>query len=352
MNLLDTYISQVGKHLPAKSRADIEAEIRSVLEDMLEERSKAVGRPIDDGMTLEVLKEYGDPEGVAASYLPERYLIGPRLFPVFLMVVRIVLPIMGVLALIGLGVSLGRVELSVAGFVMTIVQAVAEFFNAMIAALGTLVLIFAVIERFAPNARQFSPEWDPRSLLKVSPPDQIKMAEPIVEIVFTVAALLIFNLYPQLIGIGYIDSANYWFGIGTESAPGWRFIPLLSDAFFRYLPFFNVLWCLQIVLDALLLRDKQWSLPTRWFQIALKAGSIGVAAAMLAGPSIIGVTAQTLAGNGPMPVETAELLVTLMQQFVKVALVLAIIGSAVEIVKHLIRVLKQQVPGMTVPVSK
>jgi uncharacterized protein (UPF0216 family) len=44
MNLIDKYITEVGKHLPRKNRADIEAEIRSTLEDMLEERSAGARR--------------------------------------------------------------------------------------------------------------------------------------------------------------------------------------------------------------------------------------------------------------------------------------------------------------------
>ncbi len=40
MNLIDRYIAEVGKHLPRKNRADIEAEIRSTLEDMLDERKQ------------------------------------------------------------------------------------------------------------------------------------------------------------------------------------------------------------------------------------------------------------------------------------------------------------------------
>ncbi len=79
MNLLDAYITEVGRRLPAKNRADIEAEIRSAIQDMLDEKSQATGKPVDEAMTLEVLKAYGDPEKVAASYRGERYLIGPRL---------------------------------------------------------------------------------------------------------------------------------------------------------------------------------------------------------------------------------------------------------------------------------
>src|SRR5512147_1988535 len=90
MNLIDKYIAEVGKHLPRKNRADIEAEIRSTLEDMLEEWSQGKGSA-DEAMVLEILKEYGSPREVAAKYKTHQYLIGPRLFPTFEMVLRIVL---------------------------------------------------------------------------------------------------------------------------------------------------------------------------------------------------------------------------------------------------------------------
>jgi uncharacterized protein (UPF0216 family) len=44
MNLIDKYIAEVGKHLPRRNRSDIEAEIRSTLEDMLDERKQATAR--------------------------------------------------------------------------------------------------------------------------------------------------------------------------------------------------------------------------------------------------------------------------------------------------------------------
>ena len=67
-NLIETYVSEVGRQLPQKNRADIEAEIRSVLQDMLDERSKQTGRTIDNDLILEVLQEYGSPEKIAVSY--------------------------------------------------------------------------------------------------------------------------------------------------------------------------------------------------------------------------------------------------------------------------------------------
>src|SRR5512138_2038150 len=114
MNLVDRYIAEVGKHLPRKNRADIEAEIRSTLEDMLDERMQASGAkdPADEATVMALLKEYGSPREVAATYKTHQYLIGPRLFPIFEMVVRIVLVVVAGASLIGLGVSLSETGLS------------------------------------------------------------------------------------------------------------------------------------------------------------------------------------------------------------------------------------------------
>jgi len=67
MNLIDKYIAEVGKNLPRRNRADIEAEIRSTLEDMLEERSQGQG-PANEAMVMELLKEYGAPVEFASKY--------------------------------------------------------------------------------------------------------------------------------------------------------------------------------------------------------------------------------------------------------------------------------------------
>ncbi len=94
MNLIERYVREIGRRLPPKNRSDIEKEIRSALEDMLEDRSKKESRAIDEEMTIQVLKEYGKPEKVAASYQSERYLVGPQLFPTFWMIVKIVFTVL------------------------------------------------------------------------------------------------------------------------------------------------------------------------------------------------------------------------------------------------------------------
>jgi len=79
LGLIGRYIAEIGKDLPRKNRHDIEAEILSALEDMLRERSQKTGNTVDEQMIVEVLKEFGPPRKVAASYQPDRYVIEPDL---------------------------------------------------------------------------------------------------------------------------------------------------------------------------------------------------------------------------------------------------------------------------------
>ena len=343
-NLIDTYVSEVGRHLPKKSRSDIESEIRSAIQDLLDERARQSGKPVDDEETiLKVLKEYGDPEKVAASYHPERYLIGPRLYPAFIKVIQIILPIMGVLALLGLGFSLGKAD-GPANVIEIIAQAIAEFFGSMISALGSITLIFALLERFVPDLKTKETQWNPRSLFKISPPDQVKPGELIVEIFFTGLAIMIFNFFPQF--FGFSPSLNNL--VETGSWQNITIIPILSDAFLGYIPFLTAIWGLTIVLDGILIQRGHWEIWSRWFAVCVKALGIGIAAVMLAGPSLIAVTVDTLVASGVHTVETAGILVTLMNQGVRVGLILAILFGGFDLVKMLIRLFRGKSPVVLV----
>jgi hypothetical protein len=351
-NLLDTYVSEVGRQLPQKSRADIEAEIRSALQDMLDERAKQSEKPVDDEMTLEILQAYGSPEKVAASYQLARYLIGPQLYPAFIKVVQIVVPVVGVIALLGLGFSLGRANMAGNTLFDVIGKAMGEFFGSMISALGSIAIIFAILERFVPGLKMGDAKWDARSLLKVTPPDRVKMAELIVEIFFTGLAIVIFNFFPELINIGYYSNGSWWVGlISTQTGEAWK-TTLLSDAFFRYLPALNIIWALTIVLDSLLLDRGRWETWSRWFQIGVKALMISLAAVMLSGPSLIGITTESLNAVGFPSTAPADLLVNLLNQVIRLALVMIILVGGLDVIKALIRMFRGKKPVSFVSVSK
>jgi len=349
MNLIDNYASEVGRRLPRKDRADIEAEIRSALQDLLDERSRSMGKPIDNEMTFEVLKEYGDPEKVAASYHGERYLIGPRLYPFFIKVLRVFFPAIAILAGFWAMVNVSRQVAPIENISGTFVSVLIGVVTTVISALGNLVLIFAIIEWMMRNEGFTSKgnvqptrrEWDPRSLTRISPPNQIKLSDLITEIVACFAAIVIFNFYPQMFSLGFTSGGQWYLGIGN-----WTFIPLLSQAFFHYIPYLTAVWVLTIILDIILLRMGFWNTTTRIVSIGLKVIGILIATSLLVEPSLIGVSASSFAAVGLVASsDTIGVMIFSLNQLVRLILLLIIFLSGLDIIKAIIRIHRPSFPG-------
>ncbi len=332
MNLLDRYCAEVGKHLPRKNRADIEAEIRSTLEDMLNDRSRSSGQPADETLLTAVLKEYGAPAKVAAAYQPTAYLIGPRLYPVFELVIKIVGTVLFAVALAGLAISIIS-RPSGPDFLNELRQFGPPFFGGVMSAFGGVVLVFAILERVLP-ANTFETndkEWDPAELARAPDPDGLKRPELIFNGVVTAIFLTIINLYPNVIGIGFVTNGR------------WAFIPALSGAFFGYLPWINLLGVAQIAFNLFLLSRKAWQPSTRLAAIALKVGGIGLACAMLTGPTLVALSPAALAGT-PLAGD-AGILVSFFSLGLMIALTIIIVVTGIEVAQAIYRLR----PGGTRP---
>ena len=324
MNLIDKYIVEVGKQLPRKNRADIEAEIRSTLEDMLEERTQGTG-PADDATVREVLKEYGPPREVAAKYKTHQYLIGPRLFPIFEKVARIVLSVVFGVSLIGLATSLAQSGLTGPEFASAIGKWIGGLFTGLIAAFGNIVIIFAIIERTkaADEIEKEINEWDPKELEREQDPDEVDRADHVATIIFSTLALVIFNLYPDLISIRYISD-------GT-----WVTMPILTPTFFSFLPWINLMAVLQIIFSSFMLGQKYWQTWTRVLDILLHLAGMTLAVLILRTPGITNITPETLASMGI--VDGAGALAKLYNFLPSLLIVIIVVVTAIVVIKHLIR---------------
>jgi hypothetical protein len=301
MNMLDNYVAEVGQHLPRKNRTDIEAEIRSLLEDTLEDRSRAAGREPDEEMTVEILKQFGSPEKVAASYLPEKYLIGPQLFPAFRLVLQIVLTIVIVLGLIGLAISVSQVRSAPGNLGETVFNGLLGLASGAMQTFGNIVLIFAIMQWVYPELKIKMQEekWDPLTLKGKDPADTIKPIGALADIGFTLAVVILFNFYPQYIGIGNLNGS-------------WKFVSVLTPTFFHYLPWINLVWFTTIALDIILVRQGKWQPWTRWFAVAKTVLAILVLLIMLSGDPIAQLTAEGLARIGwPQSVKVLPQLINL-----------------------------------------
>jgi hypothetical protein len=89
--LIERYLNSVKQMLPSAQQADIVAELRESIEEHVEAREAELGRPLKPVEVEAVLKSYGHPIIVAGRYGPQRTLIGPALFPVWWLSLRVCL---------------------------------------------------------------------------------------------------------------------------------------------------------------------------------------------------------------------------------------------------------------------
>jgi hypothetical protein len=324
MNLIDKYIAEVGKHLPRRNRADIEAELRSTLEDMLEERTQGTG-PADEATVLEVLKEYGAPREVAGKYKVHQYLIGPRLFPIFEKVTRIVLAVVFGVSLLGLATSLAQTSLTGPEFVSAFGKWIGGLFTGLIAAFGNIVIVFAILERTraADEFEREVNEWDPKELQREQDPDEVDKADHVATIIFSALALVVFNLYPDLLSIRYYSDG------------AWVSMAILTPTFFSFLPWINLMALLQIIFSSFMLGQKYWQPWARVLDILLHLAGMALAVIILGTPGITGITPDTLASMGI--VDGAQALAKLYNFLPGLLILIIVVATAISAIRHLIR---------------
>lgn len=194
--LIERYVYAVTRYLPKENRQEIEREICSLIEDMLEEKG-------DIEAVLEIL---GDPEKFAENYQERKtYLIGPALFNQYLFVLKIVL----------FSVFLGLTVATTSGFVFgeskgvldTILQYFGTIINGTIQGAAWVTIIFAIMERSGKGWKQLKDEkWTIAQLPEI--PNQkaeIKKGESIFNIIFSTIFFLLFYYFQKYMAI-YIPS--------------------------------------------------------------------------------------------------------------------------------------------------
>jgi hypothetical protein len=334
-DLIERYIHAVGGHLPLRKRADIQAELRSRLQASLESQ---YGSSPGQEQVASLLKEFGSPEEVAASYWPEgQYLIGPRLFPLFRLVLGIALTVFVIVQLVLLGVTavFNPQELDLLEFI-------GGLWNSLVFTFGMIVLVFAVLQYFEVRPGRESQEWDPRQLPAVEQPDQIKRGQLIAGIVFGLlfVAFLAFIVPNSLVVQNFIGQVVEFF-----------VIPVLLT----YLPLLILAFLLGLLLDIYLLWRGRWSTGTRLAKIGINLLSIYLLVQLLAGHNawlaergVLGFfsSLEALPEGAPVQPEALQVLVI---QVLRMAFIIALIVTVVDTVGQAYRLVRRLVVGQISP---
>lgn len=261
--LIDRYVYDVTRRLPQEQRADIEKELRSLIDDMLAART-GEAEPSEDDVTA-VLKELGRPSELAAKYRgTKRHLIGPEYYDLYWLVLKIVLAATGFGLVIALIVS--NVMTPPENTFSVAAESFGGIFGGLVQAFAYVTIAFALSERFIKDGRIVKLDWSPKDLPPVPPINQkdtvnIKRADPIVGLIFGVIGLIIFNAMPWI--LGYVTAVE-----------GMKSIPVFNlDVVRTMLPLIDLMICLGMLKDMIRLIAGRYTIK---ISIAITAINIAV----------------------------------------------------------------------------
>ncbi len=249
--LIARYVYAVTRELPENQRLDIDKELRSLIEDMLDERCSGSDPAVTD--IEAVLLELGNPRELADKYRGyPHYLIGPELFPTYLTVLKVVAMAIGIAFVVLLFLGLIQQPMNAAE---SIISTLTSFFGAVFQGLAWVTFVFALVEFNANKAHRNELKevnaWSLKDLPEV--PDRksrIPRGETITGIIFTVLFASVFLFSPGLWGV--------W--VKSSAAEGMTIIPFFNlDVIQGYMPYIIGLFMLGLIIELLKLISGKWT---------------------------------------------------------------------------------------------
>lgn len=280
MELLDRYLNAVRFWLPQDQKRDIVAELSEDIHSEIDEQERDLGRPLSSDELQAMLKRRGDPLTVAQRYLPQRYLIGPKLFPVYALILnRFFAYFVGPWLLVWLGfvVFAPNYRLEHPGW--QLVTTLGSIWTIAINCTIGLTVGFAILERYQHKLWP-GRDWDPRSLPPVRDAAEIRRSSSIGELVWTIFVILWWRDVLPMAGTSALHAASS---------------PIVAHYF--YWPILLVLFTVAFLAGVLAIKPCWTRAMSPWrlvVDLAALAISIALATIVLRGGTLVTVTSSKL----------------------------------------------------------
>jgi len=250
MNLIDRYVYAVTKGLPQKQREDIGKELRTLIDDMLEQHQ---GDESYEKKVERVLLGLGDPELLAESYREsKRYLIGPQNFENYIFILKIVM------GAVFLGISIATVVGSFFDVQEGVISIFASYITTLLSALmqgfAWVTAAFAIAEYNGIkllDKEDMKGEWSIAELPEVPQKEAVISKEEVVfSILFSTTFIGILGFAPHIVA-AYINN-----GVG-----GTMIIPVFNLAIISQFKMLLVaIFVLEVIKEAIKLYYGRWTL--------------------------------------------------------------------------------------------
>ncbi|GAB6931245.1 permease prefix domain 1-containing protein [Paenibacillus sp. JCM 10914] len=328
--LIDRYVYAVSLKLPESQRADIEQELRGLIEDMLEERGLNEEATAND--VEQVLIELGPPYAMAARYREkQRYLIGPGLIDHYWSVLKIVIyslvVVMGIVSILEYFTSTAaNIPQSLLDYVVTVISVSIQSF-------AWVTVIFAYIEYRGSYKVTTGSTWTPHDLPSLPPSTgRIKPIEPVLGIMFAVVVFVIFTFSLEQVGVHrFMENISF-------------VTPVFDiDAFAKYLPLIWILTAISIMINAMKLVVRRWTTQIFVMHIIFNLASV-VAMVIVFSDSAVWNPAfmEGLVESGIVPPsgEAYDVVFDIWNKFKDGLLFVIIAITAIDTISHVMKIFK------------
>lgn len=155
MDLFDDYFRTLRIFLPKDQRDDIIRELSEELRSQVADKEAALGRPLRADEQAAIIGQYGHPLLTAARYRPQRYLVGPVLFPYYWLVLKVAI------GLVVAGHVIGGIVLLASGASFAEMGEVLEdLVGTLLKVLGWITVLAAFADMWLARSRVLE-KWNP-----------------------------------------------------------------------------------------------------------------------------------------------------------------------------------------------
>jgi hypothetical protein len=197
MRIIEQYLHEVGRRVPAKGRSEIVNELRSLLLDELEQK---YGSGADEEAAKQVLAEFGPPAEVAQRYSGRSQVIAGGVSDLYFLIMKIMLGAMAIAFTVVYIVELAAGSVDSARILGRTLELPLQILSAFLTGTGALTLVFMGITRAGwnegldPNA-----DWTPEELkdVELEPETESRLGH-IFSIAGSMVAIALLNLYPEI----------------------------------------------------------------------------------------------------------------------------------------------------------
>jgi len=224
MNLLERYLQAVGQYLAPETREDVLAELRVNLQAEMDARAEEKEGPLTESEAAAILKAHGRPMLVAARYMPQHYLIGPEVFPFYLLILRKAAPLVVLFYFVAHVVTF-ILSPTPGAFAASLARSFAQLVPVLLLSWSAITLTFVILEYVHKQQGKGAcwNDWDPMKLPSLAHPAKKKsLASRIADLVVHCLWMLYVFAIPRHPFLILGPGALFLTTLSAGFAPVWR----------------------------------------------------------------------------------------------------------------------------------